>query len=252
MEKEIEKYINSVVKYEPDKERLRMYIKQFGVNPLMGEITYNNNYNKREKKYTKGTIIVSFEIYLARAWETNQFLGIEIKEHYKDEELVSIEAIGKRRIGTQGEYGVAMMTFNAFLSEYRPKQEFLSEYSPWVKMPNVMLRKCAIANVVRQLFADILRLPYIQEELESGTFQTKETETTEKEMEPKTINWEKRIEQVDVLYNTLLDGELLSEEQNGWVDRFYNKIGNGESGADLVTKLNAIKDFCKQKLSDNE
>lgn len=258
METEIEKYINETVKYAPDKERLRLYIHTYGVNPLMGEITYNNNYGKKENRYVKGTIIVSFEIYLARAWETGQFLGIDIIEHHKDTELISIEAVGKRNINGN----IATLSFNAYLSEYKPKTG-LSEYSPWIKMPSVMLRKCAIANVVRQLFADSLRLPYIQEEIDSGdnkydsntnnpAFDTDDNpiDTNNGDQgvrEVKAVDWSKRIEEVSALYNILISGEELSEDQNRWINNIYNNIEDNNPEADLLEKLERILDFCKKK-----
>lgn len=257
---EIEKYINDTVKYEPDKARLKMYIKSLNVNPLMGEITYNNNYSKKENRYIKGTIIVSFEIYLARAWETGQFLGIEILEHYKNMQLISIEAIGKRKVKDD----TAVLSFNAYLSEYRPRNG-LTEYSPWVKMPNVMLRKCAVANVVRQLFADKLRLPYIQEEINSGNIKDDSVTNTTTDANDNTTNninndmrkvnfvdWNKRIEEVNSLYDILISGAELTENQSRWINNIYNNMENNNAAASLIEKLESILNLCKKKLDIND
>lgn len=230
----IEQYIKDTVKFYPDQERVRQYSNSLGLNPYLDEIVYTPRWNSKRNCYTRGSLIIPFDIILAKAWDTGLFLGVDTEEVYDKKTLICVKAVGKRNVNGQ----IATISFNAYMDEYRP--ETRSEYSPWTNMPTVMLRKCAIANVVRQLFSDSLKLPYIAEEIEQSQVNRDNTKPPVPIEVPKGEH-QKVTEKVTEKVTDQVTNEQKAQESLKWVEEYYYIVI--EKGEDSLTnnQLGLIK-----------
>lgn len=149
--------------YAPDKERFMATCLQNSLDPLLGDVVYQPRTSQGQ--ISKGSIVTSFEIFLAKACETGCFLGVDDTVVNDSEGKISgVRVIAKRELASGK---IAELSFTAYTTEFQPAK--ITSYSPWSTMLYVMLRKCAISNAVRQLFADKIRLPYTKEEMEQDT-----------------------------------------------------------------------------------
>ena len=225
----VEQYIRDTVKYIPDQERVRQHANSLGLNPYTDEIVYTPRWDSKNNRAAKGSLIIPFDIILAKAWDTGEFLGVDTEEVYDKNVLVCVKAVGKRHVNGH----IATLSFNAYMVEYKPKKD--SGFSPWINMPTVMLRKCAIANVVRQLFADSLKLSslYISEEMDQAqdnNYNTNSYKEVPKGVQQKVTNNTSNIDNKDKsnIKPVLTNEEKAEISLKRIVDIYYILVEKGE------------------------
>jgi phage recombination protein Bet len=126
-----------------------------GVHPLDKLI----HFTKRSGRYTP---ITSIDFMRQRAAETGEYAGNDDPIFTGTERSASFCAVATVYRIVQGQRYPFAAT--ARWSEYKPDQDFM-----WLKMPHVMLGKCAEALALRKAFPKQLAGLYVKEEMDQAT-----------------------------------------------------------------------------------
>ena len=144
------------------KEEFRLFLYQawrMGLDPLLKEI-WCLKYGTEP-----ATIFASFSGIQKKAMQSGEWDGYEIVMESSESQIKQGEA-PKSITCTMYRKGVTHpVVFTAHYEEFARYKKDGSLQPSWAKMPIIMLRKCAIANAIRQAYPDCVGSIYIPEEM---------------------------------------------------------------------------------------
>lgn len=154
------KYINPLI---TDKE-LAVFLslcKQHKLNPLLRDV-----YCIKYSPTSQASFVISYEVYLRRAWESGKLLDVEVKTFFREGEEkdkrtpVSCSVTGHRLVGDREREFSLTTYYNEVQNASTTKPNF------WNKAPIMMLQKVAVVRALRYHLTDVLGgLPYVEEEI---------------------------------------------------------------------------------------
>lgn len=176
-------YLDMLVKANPTlkKEHFVEFITKCqisGADPRMNQIylIVHDTWNSQtQTKEPKGTTVFSYQFFIRLAQQTGQLEDFDVEiteESYLD--LVS----GKRRPSLTAKAwvkrkGQGKLHYRARLWEFAKTTKDGSLMGNWKASPYLMLEKCAVANVMRWAFPEVLGNFYVADEMEKATHSEK-------------------------------------------------------------------------------
>jgi phage recombination protein Bet len=133
---------------------------------------YDPQQNKQVDQWvTKASTIFSYHFFITKAQETGEMQGLKIEDGIGDYANPNTKQIFKEnfckvtvtRKGCPYEFTAWYPEFVKVKKDFTTGVETVTEM--WLKMPKMMLQKCAIANALRLAFSEALVGMYISEEM---------------------------------------------------------------------------------------
>ena len=146
-------------------------IKQIYLTTRRSQVTIGNV----KQWVTKGQAIFSYHFFITKARTTGELRDLKVEHgtgsYFNPGSGQVFETAFAKATATRGD---STMTFTAWFPEFvQTKDAYENNQKTgaktiqenWLRMPYVMLGKCAIANVLRLLFSDVLQGMYFSEEI---------------------------------------------------------------------------------------
>lgn len=198
-------YLSMLVKQNPNlkQEHFIEFITKCqlsGADPRMNQIylIVHDSWNSQtQTKEPKGTTVFSYQYFIKLAQQTGQLEDFEV-ETITDEYL-DFNTTRKRPSITSKAWvkrkGQGKLNYKARLWEFAKTSKDGALMGNWKVSPYLMLEKCAVANVMRWAFPEVLGNYYVADEMERATASTEKviptkvysvlTETAQIEEKPK-------------------------------------------------------------------
>ena len=147
-----------------DEFRLFLYqAKKYKLDPLAGEI-WCIKYSEKDP----ASIFASHSGIMRRVVESGYFDGMQttitwasggtVRKNAQDLPMIATATVWRKGISHPMVFDAYYASFVGYRSDGKPKKL-------WATMPEVMLRKCAVSNALRELFPDVLGAIYTPEEM---------------------------------------------------------------------------------------
>lgn len=174
-----ENYLSMLVKANPnlDRQHFVEFITKCqltGADPRLNQIylIVHDSWNSQtQRKEPKGTTVFSYQFFIRLAQQTGQLEDFDV-ETFTDEYLdfnttrkrpsITAKAWVKRK-------GQGKFNYKARLWEFAKTTKDGLLMGNWKASPYLMLEKCAIANVMRWAFPEVLGNFYVADEMERAT-----------------------------------------------------------------------------------
>lgn len=183
-----ENYLQMLVAANPllDKQHFVEFITKCqltGADPRLNQIylIVHDSWNSQtQKKEPKGTTVFSYQFFIRLAQQTGQLEDFDvdiIEEPYLDiangkkKHSLTAKAWVKRK-------GQGKFNYKARLWEFAKTTKDGQLMGNWKASPYLMLEKCAVANVMRWAFPEVLGNLYVADEMERATGSTGEARPT--------------------------------------------------------------------------
>lgn len=175
-------YLSMLVKANPslDKQHFVEFITKCqlsGADPRLNQIylIVHDTWNSQtQRKEPKGTTVFSYQFFIRLAQQTGQLEGfdVEIVENaYLDLMTGKKKPSLTARAWVQRK-GQVKLHYKARLWEFAKTNKDGVLSGNWKSSPYLMLEKCAVANVMRWAFPEVLGNYYVADEMEKATAQT--------------------------------------------------------------------------------
>jgi len=251
-----ENYLAMLVKANPNlkQEHFIEFITKCqlsGADPRLNQIylIVHDAWNSQtQTKEPKGTTVFSYQYFIKLAQQTGQLEDFDV-ETISDEYLdfnttrkrpsISSQAWVKRK-------GQGKLKYKARLWEFAKTGKDGTLQGNWKVSPYLMLEKCAVANVMRWAFPEVLGNFYVADEMEKATY-------TENIVLKKAPNQTAQIEQKQE--DVIVENTLVEEDEFGFEKNIYelrSELTSLIENADpsLFTKIGKDKYYMLKKVED--
>lgn len=173
-------YLQLLIESNPSLER--KYFVDFiskcqltGADPRLNQIyliSYNGWNHQAQKTELKGTTVFSYQYFIRLAQQTGQLEDFDVET--KEDIYIDFTNQGRKKQSLTAyawarRKGQGVLKYKARLWEFAKTDKAGNLQGNWKASTYLMLEKCAIANVMRWAFPEVLGGMYIKDEMEKTT-----------------------------------------------------------------------------------